>query len=502
MRLPFRLLLLLLCPAALLPAQLTFDTPAPASSTGPVLNKPYTAEKHEHTERRLADGTLSTGDFNETEVRDAAGVIAVVSHQTAAGGAEQHVPVEVHLVVDMSARTVLQWTNAARVATLIRMPPVPAHLDAAQPAKPENLGHRVIHGYAATGTRTETQVAGQAAGSATPLRTITTLWKSDALQMALESTSTSPQNGTTTSVLMDLKPGAPDAALFHAPAGYTVREVGPNPPGGIAATPPPLPDEAHLPAMSYDDAMNNLNDEGSAPLAAAVLMKLEKTDTDLQRKDKTIYAVARKRLDLGAAESLARADVLEGEQALVAVPKLPTSSSLRAEHQLARYWDTLGYILDREGKEGTRYLLAAWTVDPLAYYGSHLGHDYEQARMSNEAIAVYRQAALADGSPEMKQTVRDRLNALAGPTPSTAAAAAPALPRAVASILYVPGKQPDVVFLSGESQVGASGASAAASAAKAWSLPDAGPEQIVRLVAITCSSGAACSSTNLPAHEP
>ncbi len=364
-----------MCPAALLRAQLTFDAPAPAGSTGPVLNKPYTAEKHEHAERRLADGTLSTRDFDETEMRDASGVIAVVSHQTAAGGAEQHVPVEIHLVVDMSARTALEWTNAARVATLIRMPPEPAHLGAAPPAKAENLGHRVIHGYAATGTRTETQVAGLAAGSATPLRTITTVWKSDALQMALESTSTSPQNGATTSILMDLKPGAPDAALFHAPAGYTIHEVGPNRPAGLPATPPPAPDDAHLPAMSYDDAMNNLNDAASAPVAAAVLMKLEAADTDLQRKDKAVYTVARKGLDLGKAESLAQADVLAGEQALASAPQPPTASALRAEHQLARYWDTLGYILDREGKEGTRYLLAAWTVDPLAYYGSHLGHD-------------------------------------------------------------------------------------------------------------------------------
>ena len=88
------LLLLLLCMATLGRAQLTFDTQAALPSTAPVLNKPYTAEKREHDEQRLKDGTLSTHDYDVQESRDSNGVIAVISHQIAAGGVEQDVQLE------------------------------------------------------------------------------------------------------------------------------------------------------------------------------------------------------------------------------------------------------------------------------------------------------------------------------------------------------------------------------------------------------------------------
>ncbi len=495
------LLFLLLCMAAPGRAQLTFDTQVAVPSTAPVLNKPYTAEKHEHREQRLKDGTLSTHDYDIQESRDSSGVIAVVSHQTAAGGVEQNVQLEQHLVINVAAHTVLQWTNTAQTGKLIYLPPVPVALETGQQPQPENLGHRVIESYAVTGTRTETKVAGMAAGSATPLRSIQVVWRSDALQMVMESSFTSPQTGMTSSRIVNLHPGAPDPALFHVPAGYTVQEVGSRP-LTIVNSKPPI-DEAHLPAMSYDEAMGKLDDPASAPIAAAVLLKMEAADTDLARRDKAVYTVARKGLDLQAAEPLAQADVLAGEQALADQPQPPTHTTLLAEHHLARYWDTLGYLLSREQKDGTRYLLAAWTVDPLAYYGSHLGHEYEEQRMSSQAIAVYRAAAEADGSPEMKQLVRDRLNALAGPTqPQAVPASASPSARVVVSIQYSVGKPAEVRFLRGEAEVGTAGAAAAASAAKAWTLPDAGPEQVIRLVAVTCKSRDDCMATNLPAHEP
>ncbi len=494
-------LILILCVAALGRAQLTFDTQTATPSIEPVLNKPYTAEKREHAEKRLPDGTVSTHDYDISESRDNNGIIAVVSHQTAAGGVEQNVLLEQHLVINLAARTVLQWTNTTQTARLVHLPPEPVALDASQQPKLEDLGHRVIEGYAVTGTRTETKAAGTAAGSATPLHSIQVVWRSNALQMVMESSSTSPQAGMTSSHIVSVHPGMLDLTLFHVPAGYTIQEVGSHP-LEIANNKPPI-DETHLPAMSYDEAMGKLDDPASAPVAAAVLLKMEAADTVLERKDKALYAMARKGLDLQAAEPLAQADVLAGEQALANQPQTPMRTTLLAEHRLARYWDTLGYLLSREQKDGTRYLLAAWTVDPLAYYGSHLGHEYEKQRMSAEAITVYRAAAEADGSPEMKQLVRDRLNALAGSTqPRAVPTNASPSARAVVTILYSVGKAADAQFLSGEAEVGAAGASAAASAAKAWTLPDEGPEQVIRLVAITCQGQKDCTATNLPAREP
>ena len=181
----------------------------------------------------------------------------------------------------------------------------------------------------------------------------------------------------------------------------------------------------------------------------------------------------------------------------------PSPSALRAEHHLARYWDTLGYTLDREHKDGTVYLLAAWTLDPLAFYGSHLGRDYEHAHMDADAIAIYRQAQNAEGSADMKQTIADRLAALAGP-PKPAPASAPAGPvaHAVAAVFYTAGGKPQVRFLTGADAVGDAGATTADQAATMWKLPDSGPEQVVRLVAIDCGGTGGCTSSNLPAHLP
>ena len=506
MSLRFRFVFALLLPAAIaLPqTRLTFQAEMPAPSQAAVLHKPYTAERHMRRERHLPDGTVVTQEFDLTEARDDAGVIATVMHETAAAGQPRQSRLAMHTAIDSEARTILEWNNLSHTAMLIHVPAPPLNLNADKPAPPETIGHRMIDGCLTTGLRTEHQAPGAPSGSATPLRSVTVAWHSDALAMDLERTVTNPGTGTTTWTLLNVRPGEPDPALCHIPAGYTLQDLPAprqNADQALASSSPPL-DPAHLPVMSYAEAMSQLDDRATAPVAAAVLMKMEATDPDLEQKDAAVYAVARKGLALPAAEALAQADVAACEQVLAMPPaQPPAAATLLAEHHLARYWDTLGYTLSREKKDGIRYLLAAWTLDPLAYYGSHLGQQYEHVHVSDEAVAVYREALGEPGGVDMKQLIRDRLNALQGPPQAAAVSVATAqTTHAVADILYVPGQRSKIYFLSGESAVGAAGSAAANASAETWRLPDAGPEAIVRLVAVDCA--ARCTVTKLPAHLP
>jgi hypothetical protein len=95
-----------------------------------------------------------------------------------------------------------------------------------------------------------------------------------------------------------------------------------------------------------------------------------------------------------------------------------------AEHELARYWDTLGYILERQGNSGLRHLQAARGLDPLACCGYHLGRSHESTGDVQKALTVYRAVVETDSSAEMKRRIEDRIQALSGtsaPIPESAA---------------------------------------------------------------------------------
>ena len=495
-------------------AQLSFEAPKSSDTgaplnEGPTIGKPYTAQKHVHVDKHLADGTETTQDSEVTEARDAQGLVATEIRPVGQARTNQPSSFELHIVFDPAARTLLIWNSSTFTANLIHLPAKTLALTTPDTHKPELLGHRTIAGLAATGTRVEAQEPGSAAGSTTPLRSTVVEWRSDALGAVLERTSTNPKSGTTTATLEALREGAPDAALFHVPAGYTVHDA---PAPGTAAAAAPAVDHANLPTMTADEAMQQL-DGPNAPVAAAVLVKLAAAEPDPALKDREIYAAARKGLELPAAEALAQADVNAGEQSLAAPnaasTPMPSAATLRAEHQLARYWDTLGFTLEREGKDGSQYLLAAWTLDPLAYYGSHLGKSYEQRHETAAAVAVYRAALSYSGSPEMKQQVRERLDSLAGPPSADTAMPAPvgsSTAKTIAAVAYSRSQAPQLHFVSatasGEQAISPAGKAVAEKAAAAWGLPDAGPERVVRLLEIDCAASDQCTVKNLPAHLP
>ncbi|HEX4068201.1 MAG TPA: hypothetical protein VHZ09_19435 [Acidobacteriaceae bacterium] len=503
--------------AAFAQSQLKFEEPA-ADPHGPVTGKPYTAHKLEHQRRFLADGTVSTHDFRVTEARDANGIVATASQEIYSGGVEQHIPVEFHTVFDPLQHTLLQWTNLAQRGQMIHLPVPSPMLEGAGSAgqkdpnapktRVEQLGHRVIDGITCNGIRATTTVAGTAMGAASEVTTTREVWRDDALQLVVASTETNPRNGTSTSELVDVTPGAPDPALFHLPAGYSVTDIHPHSPGvdSRAVLAAAGPDPASLPTMTYAEAFGKMDDPANRAIAAAVLVKMAGADEDPVQKDKVAYAVARANLQLPAAEALARAAVNVAEQRVASASQtlpLPHNTAM-AEHRMARYWDTLGYILEREGGEGVRYLAAAWVLDPRAYYGSHLGRAYENMGDSKSALTVYRAALQEDDSSDLKQNMQDRIEALSGPGAapaalSTTAPSSAALQEDTVAIQYGPGAaKPQVHFLSTGAPTAAEQAFAAARVAE-WSAPDTGPETVTRFVALRCtgSGGDSCTARNL-----
>jgi tetratricopeptide (TPR) repeat protein len=77
---------------------------------------------------------------------------------------------------------------------------------------------------------------------------------------------------------------------------------------------------------------------------------------------------------------------------------------LAQTHQLMAAWDTLGWILYREGKldEAENYLNAAWANSQTITYAEHLGEVKEARGLKNDALITY-EMGLADSHPGDEQ---------------------------------------------------------------------------------------------------
>ena len=156
-------------------AQLVFDS-VPTDGDAAVKGKPYAASKTMHTRVVLADGTVTTRDYQIREARDGNGRILVEAQTEIAVGTGRP-PVVVVKLLDPEARTSLTWTSVTKVGTLTHLPMpglrVPgsakgtANVPAAVP-KPQIIGHRMIQGMLTTGRRTEHAIAAGTVGNSQP----------------------------------------------------------------------------------------------------------------------------------------------------------------------------------------------------------------------------------------------------------------------------------------------------------------------------------------------
>jgi uncharacterized cupredoxin-like copper-binding protein len=517
------------------PATLAFDN-GPADSNGPVKGKPYEASKTMHTRRVLADGTVATHDFEIREARDSSGRVSVETQvETPAGSGRP--PIVLVMVLDPDARTTLTWSNTNRIGMLthLPLPGIPGGaislskdgkvLPVAPAARPEIIGHRVIHGMMTTGRSTKRVIEAGQIGNSEPTAVTREWWADDDLHVTVQETSSDPQHGERTTELIEIKRGEPDPARFHMPAGYTVKEAGrPASVAGIlrAPAPPPPPlDLEHAPALSHEEAMLKLasNDMKERNLGAAVLVKEAQSSDDPGKKDDIAYRLARADVGLPEARQLAEAAVLNAEAASAAAGsrEKATRDDFTRDITLSRYWDTLGYVHSQLGETALakQYIQRAWELDSLAYYGSHLARLYEQTGDTQEAVRIYREALNSPGSEDLKNTMRERLQALIG-TPEAKVADSGEIVLVDATnaqegsaffdLFYAGGKAgPTVLFVSGTDTLKPLAPIVAKTGADTFALPDNGPEVVVRRVEVVCKSatgaGPSCRVRSLDAHQ-
>lgn len=527
---PSRLLAILafaaLSPATLLRAQSSnvqlpnlaepsFGAPA-TTPTAVITGKPYQAELTMHIRRSLADGTISTSDSVIHEARDSSGrLVREVDSVLPATPNRPAGQFFFTVVIDLASRTVLTWSSLSRTGTLFHLPP-PKPLNGAAPQSPEDgavvLGHRMIQGLLCTGYSTHQTIAAGAIGNAASTSSRHEWWIDDDLRIKALEIFDDPQHGERTIQLVSLKRGEPDPARFHLPAGYAVREIGPPSSASVAAGGSSRPlDLANAPAVSHDDALAMLASQDSLRqrAGAAALVKEAQASTDPVVKDAIAYKLAGANVGLTEAQALAEFDVhhaetdCAGQFAPVVLPSVFTS-----EITLARYWDTLGYIYNRQGLTNLAqpYVESAFTLDPLAHYGNRLARMAERDGNTQRAIAFYRAALQAQGGDELKATMRERLRALTGdaadnPVPDDEPlAAAPAVPAlngaAFFDVVYSSSTAtPDAEFVSGADQLRAFAPAVASQEAATFTLPDTGPENIVRRFQVTCVSPPGAAAT-------
>jgi TonB family protein len=107
-----------------------------------------------------------------------------------------------------------------------------------------------------------------------------------------------------------------------------------------------------------------------------------------------------------------------------------TATQMRQVNSLSSYWDTLGWVYFRMGKDdlALSYVDAAWRMHPTPTKGDHLGQIYEKLGRREDAVRAYAMAVASDGlskrgasSPEDLADARDRLTKVSGPGEDVAA---------------------------------------------------------------------------------
>jgi hypothetical protein len=203
---------------------------------------PYRATVKTTREQKLMDGNAIHGSATTHQARDTAGrTMSETSMGCTPGLDGQLQPIVRVTVYDPGKRTTLSWSvsdNAPKVVHVVHQPePVasPAVQTAqhtAPPVRPqqrvevhsENLGSKMIAGVMAEGSRTVRTIPAGEQGNDLPIEVVDEVWIAKDLGLAVMRVSDDPRSGKTTTEVVELNQGEPDASLFTAPAGYKLEE--------------------------------------------------------------------------------------------------------------------------------------------------------------------------------------------------------------------------------------------------------------------------------------
>jgi len=480
---------LLALPLASLPAPAQASLTIHSGKCEPITGLPFIADETIRTLQELANGVTLRHQLKARVVRSSQGVQRFESSEVTSDSAQPQSPTQVY-VIDPVKHTVLSWHTSLKTATLTHLPanalatvnflpqPRPAPGNPKIPlenVRTSDLGHQTLDKIDLVGTRLVTTIPVGKIGNEQPIEVTHEVWGSPELQLTFKESDQDPRAGNRTLEITHITREEPDASLFEVPAGYTVKE---------------------RPAFGNLALANSL---ALAPDPFAQQIAEARNDPGPMLKNDVAYKLAMENTRLPDALSLALQAVEIGEQQTVNLaPK-----SLEAFSQmdtLSRYWNTLGWVYFRQGNlaPAETYTRAAWELSPQGYFGNHLGRIYEEQNRLQDAIAIYRRALSARESPKEADQLRSRLAGLgvANPEPlpavapiplPTPSAAHPAAPReALFDLVLTHGNPPATVLLKGSPRLVKS-ALVALKDHPALTLPDSGPEKVLRRARVTCS---------------
>jgi hypothetical protein len=204
----------------------------------PVLGQPYSAIQVNNTRQQLADGTNITHNGHHFIARDASGRVRVEMRLAkAADGQSETILV---FVADPEAHTLTTWVNgpkANKLASVIKIPAEkssaakPAPAQARQDTRPqpiittEDLGTDTLQNLPVSVVKTTTIVPAGRSGNDAPITKTHEVWTSPDLKLIMKEQWEDPRSGERTISLEKFSRADPDAALFHPPAGYTVKDL-------------------------------------------------------------------------------------------------------------------------------------------------------------------------------------------------------------------------------------------------------------------------------------
>jgi len=243
------------CPAALLaqaaPSQYAFQQQSwirPASGvlnldgwqkiegqTGPVLNRPLSADEVRTAVQTLSDGSHVKRSETNRFYRDAQGRMLTQTET----GAILYDPVA-GFTYDLTTRTQtytkgpIKPNSTVTIAAAAHYSSVSSHSSDGDPAKsgkkratepePEELMPQMINGTLAKGSRVTITIPANTFGNDSDLKVINDRWVSDDLKLLVKSSNSDPRFGLTTYELKNIAQAPPDPALFQIPAGYTEKK--------------------------------------------------------------------------------------------------------------------------------------------------------------------------------------------------------------------------------------------------------------------------------------
>jgi hypothetical protein len=227
-----------------------------AAILAPVTGEPYRAEKVSRSVQTLSDGTVITHETRGMIARDGEGRMRedlYVVHSGQTNGKQTDMALQEATVGDPVAHTMLVWTGAdSKLAMQMSLPSMPSphpislvpepprpvgppsrvapvNLATAGAAKDETrteeLGKQSLEGLLVTGKRTITTIPLGRVGNDRPIEVMHEEWRSPELNILVKTVDRDPRTGEQTMVLESLVRTDPDAALFHAPAGYEVKDM-------------------------------------------------------------------------------------------------------------------------------------------------------------------------------------------------------------------------------------------------------------------------------------